>query len=144
MQQILTESHSGKTKRMINWSVSTFKGKLKFFRLKIVKYKTRAFNRKIEIQPIPIPIFAYREQSFLILLSVFRVGFDALFHRLCYKTVGSCFQLCTIELWSTWRVWRALKKLKLPPRATLTLLSCSPNFPHVHNSIVHAKARTNC
>ena len=32
----------------------------------------------------------------------------------------------------TWEVWRALKKLDLlsaAPRATLTLLSCSPNFP---------------
>ena len=32
----------------------------------------------------------------------------------------------------TWEVWRALKKLELlsaAPRATLTLLSCSPNFP---------------
>ena len=32
----------------------------------------------------------------------------------------------------TWEVWRALKKLELPsakPRATLTHLSCSPNFP---------------
>ena len=38
MQQILTERHSGKTKQMTNWSVSTFKGKLKFFRFKIVKY----------------------------------------------------------------------------------------------------------
>ena len=54
MQQILTERHSGKTKQMTNWSVATFKGKLKFFRFKIVKYKTRAFNRKIEIKPIPI------------------------------------------------------------------------------------------
>ena len=38
MQQFLTERHSGKTKQMTNWSVSTFKGKLKFFRFKIVKY----------------------------------------------------------------------------------------------------------
>ena len=38
MQQILTERHSGKTKQMTNWSVSTFKGiKLKFSRFKIVK-----------------------------------------------------------------------------------------------------------
>ena len=35
-------------------------------------------------------------------------------------------------MWSTWEVWRALKKLELlsaTPRATLTHLSCSPNFP---------------
>ena len=54
MQQILTERHSGKTKQITNWSVSTFKDKLKFFRFKIVKYKTQVFNRKIEIKPIPI------------------------------------------------------------------------------------------
>ena len=32
----------------------------------------------------------------------------------------------------TWEVWRALEKLELlsaAPRATLTLLSCYPNFP---------------
>ena len=54
MQQILTERHSGKSKQITNWSVSTFKGKLKFFRFKIVKYQPRAFNRKIEIKLIPI------------------------------------------------------------------------------------------
>ena len=37
-----------------NWSVSTLKGKRKFFRFEIVKFKTRAFNKKIEIKPIPI------------------------------------------------------------------------------------------
>ena len=52
LQQILTERHSGKTKQKTNWSVSTFKGKRKFFRFEIVKFKTRAFNRKIEIKPI--------------------------------------------------------------------------------------------
>ena len=54
MQQILTERHSGKTKQMTNWSVTTFKGKLKIFRFKIVKCKTRTFNRKFEIKAIPI------------------------------------------------------------------------------------------
>ena len=54
IHQILTERHSGKTKQMTNWSVSTFKGKLKFFRFKIVKYKTRTFNRKFKIKAIPI------------------------------------------------------------------------------------------
>ena len=50
----LSERHSGKTKQITNWSVSTSKGKLKFYRYKIVKYKPRAFNRKTEIKPIPI------------------------------------------------------------------------------------------
>ena len=53
---IFTGRHSGKNKQMTNWSVSTFKGKLKLFRFKIVKYKTRAFNRKIEIKQIPLLI----------------------------------------------------------------------------------------
>ena len=48
MQQILTERHSGKAKQTTNWSVSTFKGKLKFYRYKIVKYKPRTFTRKIK------------------------------------------------------------------------------------------------
>ena len=60
MQQILTaERLSGKTKQMKNWTVSTFKGKLKFFRFEIVKFKTRAFNRKIEIKPIPIVLNSF-------------------------------------------------------------------------------------
>ena len=54
MQQILTGRHSGKTKQKTNWSVLTFKGKRKFFRFEIVKFKTRAFNRTIEIKPISI------------------------------------------------------------------------------------------
>ena len=45
---------NGKAKQITNWSVSTFKGKLKRFCFKIVKYETRAFNRKFEIKPIPI------------------------------------------------------------------------------------------
>ena len=50
----------------------------------------------------------------------------------CYKTIGSYVSCVFIEIWSTWEVWRALKKLELlsaMPRATLTHLSCSPNFP---------------
>ena len=43
----------------------------------------------------------------------------------------------------TWKVWRALKKLELlsaAPRATLTLLSRSPNLPHASiTRYTHAK-----
>ena len=49
----------------------------------------------------------------------------------CYKTIGSYVSCAFIEIWSTWEVWRALKKLELlsaTPRATFTHLSCSPNF----------------
>ena len=50
----------------------------------------------------------------------------------CYKTIGSGVSCAFVEIWSTWEVWRALKKLGLllaTPRATLAHLSCSPNFP---------------
>ena len=43
----------------------------------------------------------------------------------------------------TWEVWRALKKLELlsdAPRAILTLLSYSPNFPRASiTRYIHAK-----
>ena len=42
MQQILTERHSGKTKQMTNWSVSTFKVSLNFSLLKL-------FNLKLDL-----------------------------------------------------------------------------------------------
>ena len=51
----------------------------------------------------------------------------------CYKTIGSYVSCVFIKIWSTWKVWRALKKLELlsaSPRVTLTHLLCSPNFPH--------------
>ena len=38
MDQILKEKHSNKTKQTTNWSISTFKGELKFFLFQIVKY----------------------------------------------------------------------------------------------------------
>ena len=49
----------------------------------------------------------------------------------CYKTIGSYISCIFIEIWSTWEVWRALKKLELllaMPWATLMHLLCSPNF----------------
>ena len=59
------------------------------------------------------------------------------FHWQCYKSINSCFQLCVhivVELWCRRKAGRALKKLNLPrfpPRVTLTLLSCCPNFLRV-------------
>ena len=87
-----SRGHSGKTKQVTNWSVSSFKGKLKFFQFEIVEYETPAFKRKIEIKPIPILFISLTTKNLLlILLSVIRIGFYAQFHWLCYKTVGSCF-----------------------------------------------------
>ena len=71
------------------------------------------------------------EQSLLILLSVFCVGFDAQFHRLLYKTMSYKTQEARVALGyclgQLLRFFRALQT------------------SHVfHNSIVHAKAWTNC
>ena len=86
MQQ--TERHAGKFKQKTNWSASTLQGKRKVFRFETVKFTTRAF----EIKLIPILLNSLTpKQSLLILWSVFRVEFDVQFHRLCYKTIGSCF-----------------------------------------------------
>ena len=69
------------------------KGKLRFFRFKIVQYKARGFNRKLEIKPIPIFLISCLPQTITSDIGgpVFRVEFDAEFHRLCYKTIGSYF-----------------------------------------------------
>ena len=52
--------------------------------------------------------------------------------NLCYKTISSCLSCAYVEILSTWKVWRALKRLGLHsavPRATLTPLPCFRNFP---------------
>ena len=48
----------------------------------------------------------------------------------CYKSIGSYISCAFIEIWSTWEVKRALKKLEL-----LKHLSCSPNFCVLHISM---------
>ena len=53
--------------------------------------RKREKQRKRRLGISAVTIHDYREQSLLILLSVFHVGFDAKLHRLCYKTIGSCF-----------------------------------------------------
>ena len=61
----------------------------------------------------------------------------------CYKTIDSWVSCAFIEIWSTWEVWRALKKLELlsaTPRATLMHLSC----PCFISRWTHADAWTNC
>ena len=59
------------------------------------------------------------------------------------KELVHAFSCAYIELRMHWEVWRALKKLEFlsaAPRATLTLLSCSPNFPHASiTRYTHAK-----
>ena len=48
MQQILTERHSGKTKQKTNWSVSSFKGKRKFFISKLLSLKLELSTEKLK------------------------------------------------------------------------------------------------
>ena len=49
MQKILTERHSGETKQMTNWSVSTCKGKLTFFSVfKLLNIKLELSTEKFE------------------------------------------------------------------------------------------------
>ena len=115
-KKILTERHSGKTKQMTSWSVSTFTGKLESFRFKIVKYKTWAFNRKFEIKPTPILLnishnannhFWYRCPFF---------ASDLMYNSTSYviKQLVHAFSCALSSYRSTWEVLRALKKLELP------------------------------
>ena len=67
----------------------------------------------------------------------------------CYKTIGSYVSCAFIKIWSTWEVWRALKKLEFllaMPQATLTHLLCSvvkkweaiyPLHPNINAYILH-------
>ena len=71
--------------------------------------------------------YSWRQQTHPSKKKNFPVGWK------CYKTIGSYISCVFIEIWSTWEVWRVLKKLELllaMPRATLMHLSCSPNFLH--------------
>ena len=66
-----------------------------------------------------------------------------------YRTIGSYVSCAFIEIWSTWEVWRALKKLEFLlaiPQATLTHLLCSvvkkweaiyPLHPNINAYILH-------
>ena len=105
--------------------------------------RKREKQRKMRLGTSAVTI-RFTEQSLVILLSVFRFGFDAQFHRLCYKTIGSCFLLCTIELWSTWEVWRALKKLELNQLLTVTsnLINVSELLAFEVRSIQAAKCKS--
>ena len=66
-----------------------------------------------------------------------------------YRTIGSYVSCAFIEIWSTWEVWRALKKLEFllaMPQATLMHLLCSvvkkweaiyPLHPNINAYILH-------
>ena len=82
-------------------------------------------------------------------LSVLFLHLTHFFQFYSYKVLFSVFKnwfMLSVRISSygcTWEVWRALKKLELlsaAPRATLTLLSCSPNFPRASiTRYTHAK-----
>ena len=87
---------------------------------------------------------AYREQSLLILLSVFRVGFYAQFHQLCYKK--NWFMLLAVY----YRVMEHLGSLESTQEARVALgyrfrqllrfFRALQTSRVLHNSIVHTKA----
>ena len=66
-----------------------------------------------------------------------------LYFHYVIKELVHAFSCAYIELWMHLEVWRALKKLELlsaTPPATITLLSCSPNFPRASiTRYTHAK-----
>ena len=134
---LLPERHFGKAKQITNWSASTFKGKLTFYRYKIVKYKPRAFNRKIEIKPIPILLnISLTANNYLrYCCPFFRVGFSGFMHNstgYVIKQLVHAFS-CALSSYGARGKFgehsRSESCPRLSPRATLTLLSCSPNFP---------------
>ena len=131
MWQILTERHSGKTKKMTNWSVSTFKGKLKFFRSKIVKYKTRAFNRKFEIKLIPVLLKVARNSFYFPQTScpiIFQIQF------------GLSYQ-CEIDHRHKWNVIETFFPENLLPWQRCNAFSCTPKIES--NRVIKRTGRWN-
>ena len=135
MQQILKERHSGKTKQKRNWSVSTFKGKHKFFCFEIVKLKllTRAFNRKIEIKAISTLLNSFTANNHFWYCCPFFAS-DLMHNSTGYviKQLVHAFS-CALSSYGALGKFEEHSRSKscpwLSPQATLTLLSCSPNFP---------------
>ena len=89
MQQILTERHSGKTKQTTNWSVSTFqdfKGKLKFYRLKLFNIKLELSTEKLKWNQSLFCLIFHLPRTITsdIVVRSVRVGFYAQCYRLCY------------------------------------------------------------
>ena len=139
---------SSKTKQMTNWSVSTFKGKLKFFRFKTAKYKTRTFNRKFEIKPIPI-----LHKTFNILLNAnthFWYCCPFFASNLMLNSTGYVVKHWFMLLAVHYRVMEHLGSLESTQEARVALgyrlgqllrfFRALQTSRVLHNSIVHAKA----
>ena len=137
MQQNLRERYFGKTKQITNWSVSTFKGKLKFFRFKLVEYKTGAFNRKFEIKPIPIllNISLNAKNHFWYCCPFF--ASDLRMHN----STGYVIKLLVRAFSCALSSYGALGKFEEHSRSFFRALQTSRVL---HNSMLHAKAWTNC
>ena len=114
----LLYSHRGLDIYSLNQSRAPLKvycnltSKLNFFHFKIVKYKTRAFNRKIEKKK-----FLFSRILHILLFANNHHWYCCLFFRsdLIHNSTGYVIKqlvhalACTIKLWSTWEVLRALK-----------------------------------
>ena len=66
------------------------------------------------------------------------------FSKVIKQLLVHAFSVRVSSYGCTWEVWKALKRLELlsaAPRATLSLLSCSPNFPRASiTRYAHAKS----
>ena len=103
---ILTERHSGKTEQVTNWSVSSFKGKLKFFRFEVVKYETDSSFQKKDWNKINsyFVYFAYRKQSLLILERLSKT-FTANGKRQKWNFCRLSSALCTVKSKYLYLLW---------------------------------------
>ena len=98
--------------------------------LQVARFANLNLNKKAACFDQPIGTFVYlcvRYENFALYHNK-----ESFFAQILYKTISSCCSCAYVEILSTWEVWRALKRLELysaAPRATVTPLSCSPNFP---------------
>ena len=99
-------------------------------------------NGKGSISAVTIPRFT--EQLLLIMLSVFRIGFDAQFHRLCCKTIDHAFSCALSSHGALGKFGEHCKKasgtLGYRLRQLLRFFRALQTSLELHNSIVHAKA----
>ena len=134
---------------MTNWSISTFKVKLKFFRCKIIKYETWAFNRKFEIKPNPSLLNISLTASNHFWHCCLFLAWDLIYNYTGYviKQLDHAFS-CALSsygaLGSLESNQEARVALGYRLRQLLPIFHALQTSHMLHYSIVHAKAWTNC
>ena len=142
------QKDTGKTKQVTNWSLSSFKGKLKFFRFEIVKYETRPFKRKIEIKPIPILFISLTANNhFWYCCRLFASDFMHNSTGYVIKQLVHAFG-CALSSYGALGKFGEHSRSWSCPRLRLGQLlrffRALQTSRVLHNSIVHAKTWTNC